>query len=256
MDATIGGETLEFEHMNLREKVADHLRDMILAGRLHGGQRINQEQTAVELGVSKLPVREALLLLEAQGLVINHPRRGAFVQELTGADILDHYSAYGLLSGIAAERAATALTETQRRRLQENLKEFENSKSSSKSEELNLEFHQIILRAGRSNLLASLLGGLGRTLPAEIFYGKKQRGWMWSALQEHRDILDAIMRRDGTAAAEAMARHLRHGGEYAVDQLRKSGALRIATSAASVSSPDNETSARPPRPSRERGNNP
>lgn len=226
--------TFHVDDRALREHVANHLRHLIFSGRVRGGDKVNQDATAAELGISKIPVREALLLLEAQGLVVNIPRRGAFVQHLSDQDILDHYRAFGLLSGMATERAATQLSKGDRDALARNLQQFEKSTSVADLEALNLEFHRTILRAGRSNLLSSMLVSLGRTLPGEIFYGREHGKWVRSALEDHREILDALARQDGRAAAEAMTQHLVHGGQHAVVQLRELGALADATEPASA----------------------
>lgn len=221
--------TFHVDDRALREHVANHLRHLIFSGRLRGGDKINQDGMAGELGISKIPVREALLLLEAQGLVVNIPRRGAYVQELTDQDILDHYRAFGLLSGMATERAAAQLSQPDRDALHRNVQQFETTTSVAALESLNLEFHRTILRAGRSNLLSSMLVSLGRTLPGEIFYGREHGEWAQSASKDHREILEALELRDGNAAADAMTRHLVHGGEHAVARLRELGALAPET---------------------------
>ena len=219
-------EAFAIDNGSLRDKVADHVRHLIFSGRLRGGDKINQEQMAASLGLSKLPVREGLILLEAQGLVVNVPRRGGFVQILTEEDILDHYRAYGALCGIAAERAVEVLSKGDLEGLKRNLRSFEDDQVPSKLAALNLDFHRVIFRAGCSNLLAAMLSTLGKTLPEEIFYGREHGDWLASAVREHRAILNALIRGDGKAAAGAMADHLRHGGQYAVDLLRQRGSIK------------------------------
>jgi hypothetical protein len=86
---------------NLREDVADRLRNDILTGRLTPGKRIDQDQLAAELGVSQLPVREALIQLDQEGLVETIARRGSYVPQLTPEDIADQYRIFGLVSGLA-----------------------------------------------------------------------------------------------------------------------------------------------------------
>jgi len=88
------------------EEVASELREMILAGRLGSGERIDQDAVAESHGMSRLPVREALIALEQEGLVVNTPRRGAYVAQLSPEDVQDQYEVYGLVAGIASARAA------------------------------------------------------------------------------------------------------------------------------------------------------
>src|SRR5690606_9987065 len=91
---------------NLKDEVARYVRDLILSGAVHAGQRIDQDEIAEQVGVSRLPVREALIILEAEGLIVNVARRGSFVAPLSPDDFFDHFEMYGLLAGIAAGRAA------------------------------------------------------------------------------------------------------------------------------------------------------
>ena len=89
---------------NLAEDVAEHIRQEILAGRFRPGDRIDQDAIAVQLGVSRLPVREALIALDQEGLIESIPRRGAYVQRLEREDIADHYQLFGQAAGLAAYR--------------------------------------------------------------------------------------------------------------------------------------------------------
>ena len=84
---------------NLADEVATHIRTAILAGRLRSGERIDQDAIADELGVSRLPVREALIALDKEGLVNTIPRKGSYVARIDREDIADHYEIFGQLSG-------------------------------------------------------------------------------------------------------------------------------------------------------------
>ena len=103
-------------HPSLKDSAADYLREQILTGRLTPGTKIDQDEISDALGVSRLPVREALIELANEGLVDAVPRRGAFVARLERADIVDHYRIFGLVAGLAASRAATSLTDAAARR--------------------------------------------------------------------------------------------------------------------------------------------
>ena len=93
------GSTVQRGSMSV--EVADHIRSMIFDGRLRAGQRVPQDAIAAELGVSRLPVREALITLEADGLVAAEPHRGVFVVPIRAEDIEDHYRLYGMAQGLA-----------------------------------------------------------------------------------------------------------------------------------------------------------
>src|SRR5438093_2024313 len=100
-------------HPSLKDAAAAYLRQQILTGKLTPGTKIDQDEVSEALGMSRLPVREALIELANESLVDAVPRRGAFVARLERADIVDHYRIFGLIAGLAASRAATSLTDEQ-----------------------------------------------------------------------------------------------------------------------------------------------
>jgi DNA-binding GntR family transcriptional regulator len=206
---------------NLNQLAAAHVRQEIFSGQLKPGQKIDQDGIAALLGVSKLPVREALISLEHEGIVENVPRRGSFVAALTRVDILDHYQLIALASGLAARRAAEDLSADQLDRLSAILEEFEQAKSADRQDELNGAFHRTINLAGGSLRLRSALRLLTQTMP-EHFYAFAV-GWNESAKQEHRAVLAALCARDGAAAEKTMVDHITSGGQYAVERLEDVG---------------------------------
>lgn len=206
---------------NLNQLAAAHVRQEIFSGKLKPGQKIDQDGIAALLGVSKLPVREALISLENEGIVENIARRGSFVAALTRVDILDHYQLIALASGLAARRAAENLTEADLDRLSEVLDEFERTESPDRQDELNAAFHRIINIAGGSLRLRSALRLLTQTMPAHFY--EFAVGWNESARDEHRDVLARLRERDGAAAERTMVQHITSGGQYAVRRLEQVG---------------------------------
>lgn len=205
---------------NLKDVVADHIRNLIFAGRLRPGQRIDQDDIAEVLGVSKLPVREALILLENEALVRGLPRRGVFVAPLTPDDVRDHYEIYGMVEGIAARRAAKNLSDTELSHLAEITSQMQKD-APDRQEELNYEFHRAINVAGGTPKLLTVLHSLSKTMPASFY--EIASGWSEIAANQHRQIEAALRARDGAGAEQAMRTHIISGGEYAVQMLRDSG---------------------------------
>src|SRR5690606_29581797 len=99
------------------EQVADHLRREIFSGRLRPGDRIHQEEVAKRLGVSRIPVREALVILENEGRVRLELHRGAFVLPMDADSVRDNSEIYGMVYGFIARRAAERLSPALDRRL-------------------------------------------------------------------------------------------------------------------------------------------
>lgn len=209
---------------NLKEGVAAHVRALIFSGDLRPGSKIDQDQLAADLGVSKLPVREALITLESEALIENVARRGAFVARLTRTDVQDHYNVFGIVSGLAAERAASQLTDDELNRLEELAAAMESSTSAEEQEELNFAFHRTINVRGASRRLRSVLRLLGNSLPTRFFVSHPQ--WADVAHVDHRAILAALQARDAAAARAAMEHHLRDSAELAVQILAERGVWR------------------------------
>src|SRR5690606_34743503 len=88
--------------------VAGHIRRLIFSQEMRPGDHVPQDEIAKTLGVSKLPVREALAILESEGLVTVEPNRGAFISALTREEVEDQYLMYGAVHGLAAARAAAS----------------------------------------------------------------------------------------------------------------------------------------------------
>ena len=90
------------------EHIASHIRRLIFEGELRPGTRVPQDTIASDLGVSRIPVREALIVLEREGWVTNEMHRGAFINALDEQSVHDHYELFGLIFGFAAKRALAA----------------------------------------------------------------------------------------------------------------------------------------------------
>lgn len=206
---------------NLSDEVASALRDRILSGRFRPGEKLAQDEIARDLGVSKLPVREALIRLEAEGLVTTVPRRGAFVASVTPEDVIDGYAIYGLISGYAARRAADRITDDQVAQLARWADEMETTEDEERQSSLNFDFHATINRIGGSRRLRSVLKSLSRTLPTN-FFGVR---WLWSdhAHADHREVIEALRLRDGERAFETMYEHLHRSGAHAAAMLEDAG---------------------------------
>lgn len=206
---------------SLKELAAAEIRQRIFSGALRPGSKVDQDSIAADLGMSKLPIREALITLDSEGLVRNITRRGAFVASLTRDDIRDHYHIFGTVVGIAAERAAANMGEGELQRLAELATAMESSDSPAEQEQLNHEFHRAINLAGQSRRLTSVLSLLGKALPSGFYEFHTE--WATTANADHREILAALQRRDAEEAGRSMSRHLQRSAEHAVRSLEQTG---------------------------------
>jgi DNA-binding GntR family transcriptional regulator len=205
---------------NLKVSVANVITAQVLSGAMRAGQRIDQDALANELGVSRLPVREALIMLENVGFVTSIPRRGSYVAQITPDDVLDHYEIFGMAAGLAARHAASMLTSQELERLEELFLAMHRNHGPDHLADLNYQFHRLI-NVKSSNRLRAHLRSLSRAMPMRLLLLSDV--FAPEAEAHHRAIIDALVRRDEDAAAQAAAVHLRASGQYAVASLQNAG---------------------------------
>ena len=200
----------------VRARATGELRDRILTGRLRPGDRLDLEQITSEFGISRTPVREALLELSFEGLVEVTPRSGITVIGITPADAVDNFAILATLAGKGAELAATRCTPAQREELRELAAAVHGADDVV---EANRLFHRAINRSARSPRLLTHLRQAVRVVPGnyfELFPEQEERSRV-----EHAALLDAVDRGDGPRA--------RAHGDTCPDRGRGPGGLaRIA----------------------------
>ena len=196
---------------NYQDEVARWVRRAIFSGELKPGERINLDELAEKLELSRLPVREAMIALEREGLIRTVPRRGSFVWDFRKQDFLDQYEVYAIVSGLATERAAANLSRDDIAALRRSVDEMTQDASPDQQEAANDHFHIIINRASKAPRLMWLLGLLASSVPV----GFHDAGWEIAA-RDHLEIIEHLERGDATAAAKAMRDHIRHTGKHAV----------------------------------------
>jgi DNA-binding GntR family transcriptional regulator len=208
---------------SLKEVAADYIRDQIFSGQLHAETRIDQDKIAEALGVSRIPIREALITLESEGVVKTKARRGVFVASLETEDILDHFVMYGLLSGLAAQRVAEKRPEGIVEQLAQLSKQMRDTDDPAEHDSLNYEFHRVINRAGGSRRLLSVLRTLSNSMPSQFFASNSEWGFRDQTFDEHDQIVEFIRSGDGAGARAALTNHFEHTGQQAVRTLQSAG---------------------------------
>jgi DNA-binding GntR family transcriptional regulator len=210
----------------LGEEVVDYVRELILTGTIRSGEKIDQQAISEALGVSRSPIREALVVLGREGLVELTPRRGAAVAELSPEDIIDHYALFGVVSGRAAALAAETIDAEGLSELRKVHLRFLAAGSDGTElgpdelQQLNHDFHRIInlTAPGRTRWL---LRHLEHSVPSS--YYEFADGWNHTAVEHHAAILEAIASGDADGARRAMESHLQASGEAAAAQLAARG---------------------------------
>jgi DNA-binding GntR family transcriptional regulator len=193
------------------QRVADHLRSAILGGRIGPGERVRQEDVAQQLGASRLPVREALQMLAAEGLVENEPNKGARVPHLSMHEVDVMYRMREQLEPLALAESLPSLVASDLIRLMEIQDEIEAGVDVAQFLELDREFH---LRTYSACAIEQLTTTVTRLWNSTQYYRRAfmrltgpERRWVVNA--EHRLLLDAIERKDETDAGRFLAGHIR-----------------------------------------------
>ena len=193
------------------------LRQWIQSGALEPEERLDQEDLAARLGVSRVPLRQALIKLQADGLVVSRPHAGATVAPLSLADAEDIYAARAVLEPMLTEIAAARIADEAVSELEHLTAEQQKAlEAGDRAHFLSLdrEFHErLYTEAGyRTSLdLVKRLRDLSERYVA-AYQGEAERSN--ATLVEHREIVQLCAERDGVGAARAILDHVRHGIEY------------------------------------------
>ena len=210
------GTTLGAEHVSLSQRVAEELRRSILTNRRRPGDRLIEDRLSEELGVSRIPVREALRVLAGEGLVDVLPRRGASVADISPEVARDLVEVRATLEGLNARLAARhhnpAIVAELRQVLQEGNRAAR-SKDVDDLVRLNGEFHDKLAEAGRNSILWDIMRTL-RERTSLVFAANTARrarqDW-----DEHSKILAAVIDGDEERAATLATRHVRRAADAA-----------------------------------------
>lgn len=189
---------------SLKEQVYDYLREQMRNGKILPGSAIDMEETSKQLGVSKTPLRDALLQLEMEGFVTIYPRRGIAVNILSLQDINNYYDIIGALESTALLLAFEKIREPEIKAME---KQVEGMKAAIKADnfdsyyEKNLKFHDVYLDlCGNENLVRIV-----RTLKKRLYDFPRQKGfvkeWELASIGEHEELLNLI--KQGRAADAA-----------------------------------------------------
>ncbi|MDF2830508.1 MAG: GntR family transcriptional regulator [Mycobacterium sp.] len=221
----------------LSDDVARYVRRRIFNGTFAAGVYLRLDQLAVELGISVTPVREALLNLRAEGLLVQHPRRGFMVLEVTARDIADVAGVQAFIGGELAARAAVNITDDQLASLkavQDELERAYETDDLERTVRLNHEFHRTINVAAGSPKLTHVMSTITRYAPESVF--PTLEGWPKQSIRDHRRVIAAFERRDATRARTAMAEHFTIGVAPLTEHLVERGVIAAAPSSEAAGS--------------------
>lgn len=200
----------------LYEEVAELLRQRIFSRELEPGSWIDEVKIAEAYGISRTPLREALKVLAAEGLVTMKVRRGAYVTEVNEKDLSDVYHLLALLESDAAGVVAQRASDAELQALAELHQSLEKSQDDREAFfRLNEQFHQRLLQLADNRWREQMVADLRKVMKLHRHQSLLKSGRISESLHEHRQLLQALQARDVQASAQRMREHFLSGLEAA-----------------------------------------
>ncbi len=236
-------------HQQLSESVAEQIREAIIVGEYREGF-LRTDWLAETLGVSQTPVREALMILQAEGTVRWEPRRGFRLLPFTTMDIEDLYNVQAYIAGELAARAAQTMLAADIDRLDELQVELEAAQAAHEAhgvDRINHDIHKAINTASGSTKLTHLLSQTVRYVP--LGYFAQIEGWSDASAHDHGAILAALRLGDAENSRTAMVDHIHHIGRLLLNHLVTQDVVQPDST---VSQPESGGTAGKPRPAKKK----
>ena len=200
----------------LYEEVAELLRQRIFSRELEPGSWIDELKIAEEYGISRTPLREALKVLAAEGLVTMKVRRGAYVTEVSDKDLADVYHLLALLESDAAAVVAQRGTDAEHAELQNLHTELEAATADrDRFFAINERFHMRLLEIANNRWREQMVADLRKVMKLNRHNSLLKSGRIDDSLAEHRAVMAALLGRDAALTQQRMHAHFRNGLEAA-----------------------------------------
>jgi len=220
----MSAEVIPIPRAALHEQVAQRLRQMLVEGRIAPGAKLNERELSELLNVSRTPLREAIKMLAAEGLVELLPNRGAVAVSLSEQDILDTFE---VMAGLEAQSGALAAERITPQELAEiQAMHFEMMAAYTRRDlstyyTLNSRIHSAISAAAKNPVLAQVYTQVNARLQA-LRFRSNQDGEKWKrAVKEHEKMIEALATHDAAAMRDVLLTHLRNKREVVLEQLRE-----------------------------------
>ncbi|HTD50523.1 MAG TPA: GntR family transcriptional regulator, partial [Acidimicrobiia bacterium] len=203
-----------------------YIRKLIFDGYLRAGARVHQDDVARALGISRIPIREALIALEQQGWVTIEPNRGAFVAPLDAQAVRDHYELYGLVYGFAARKALERSEGVLGEKLGQLAADYACVGEPAEAQRIALAFHAAVVDAASSPRVTVLVRALSALVPGDFYE------LVPNAMRLQRPgfsaVARAVRRADGQRAADEYAKMMRVVGGEVVRLFRRRGLFELS----------------------------
>jgi DNA-binding GntR family transcriptional regulator len=211
---------------SLVDHAVKYLEDMIVKSKFEPGQRITEKEVSTKLGISRPPVREAFKILEAQGLIKQVPRCGVIVSEVTKHDIWEIYSLKTALYSLAANLVIDSISNNGIERLENIVEKMEklihgDNPEIIKYEDLNHLFHETTATIAGHRRLKSIIQSLNNQIKRVSYKSLTKQEHLHSSCKYHRQILEAIKKKDKELSVRLTKEHIEKGLEVHKDSDEK-----------------------------------
>ena len=207
----------------LHEQVAYRLRELLVEGEIAPGAKLNERELALQLNVSRTPLREAIKMLAAEGLVELLPNRGAVAVSLSEQDVRNTFEVMAGLEGMSGELAAQRISEAQLSEIK--ALHFEMLAAHARRDlstyyRINAQIHRAINTAADNDVLTTTYSQVNARLQALRFRSNQDEAKWSRAVAEHGQMIEALSQRDGVALKAVLVQHLQHKRDVVIEQLR------------------------------------
>ena len=216
------------------EQLGEEIEERIVTGQYLPGMRLDEQDLADEFGVSRTPIREALIQLASAGMIEMRPRRGAIVAQVSATQLCEMFEVMAELEAMCGRLAARRITPTEQAELLEAHRACEAARDADDPDDyyrLNEIFHQRIYQASHNGFLAEQAEALHRRLRPYRRLQLRVRNRMRTSYSEHQAIVERILDGDSEGAADTLQRHVVVQGERFADLVASLQALQTADAA-------------------------
>ena len=216
-------EIIEISRLALHDQVAARLRTMLVEGQIAPGAKLNERELCEQLRVSRTPLREAIKLLAAEGLVDLLPNRGAVAVKLTEADVLNTFEVLAMLEGMSGELAAQRISDgelAELRALHYEMMACFARRDLSGYYRINARIHAAINDAAKNPVLTSTYRSINARVQSLRFRTNQNEAKWKSAVAEHERMLEALTARDAAALRKVLVEHLLRKRDTVLELMR------------------------------------
>jgi len=216
-------EVIEISRLALHDQVASRLRTMLIEGQIAPGAKLNERELSEQLRVSRTPLREAIKLLAAEGLVDLLPNRGAVAVKLTEADVVNTFELLATLEAMSGELAAQRITDeelTELRALHYEMLACFARRDLSGYYRINARIHSAINDAAKNPVLTNTYRAVNARVQSLRFRTNQNEAKWASAVAEHGRMIDALSAHDPVAMRQVLIEHLNRKRDTVLELMR------------------------------------